>query len=309
MNAVDAIRRKLGVLAVAAVAIALLAITVRAASVQNTTRETRERHVFMTVLDKNDAPVTDLTVGDVVVREDGVAREIASVGRATSPMQIVLLADDSQAAMNMPAELKKGLTTFVQQVLTASPGSEIQLMTFGERPTQQSPFTSSLAVLNQAIGNVFPRTGAGAYMLEAIIESTKALAKKEAPRPVIVAFVVEDGPEFSNDDRQMVERALKNAGVTLWTIPLEGRQAASSTAWRERAAVISDVAAASGGGTKAILDKQALERAFSSVATWLTSQVDVTYSRPDRLIPPTKLEVSVKRPELRVSAPRWTGVK
>jgi hypothetical protein len=222
-------------------------------------------------------------------------------------MQIVLLADDSQAAMAMPGELQKGLTSFISTVLTGSPDTEIQLMTFGERPTTQQAFTTSTGLLTQAVSKVFPHTGAGAYFLEAITDATKALKKREAARPIIVGFVVEDGPEFSNEDRNMIEKTLKNAGVALWTIALEGRQTVSSTAWRERAAVISDVSEASGGGLKTILDKQGLDRAFTSVATLLTSQVEVTYGRPDRLVPPSKLEVTVKRPGVRVWAPHWTG--
>jgi hypothetical protein len=263
----------------------------------------------MTVLDRNDTPVTDLTVADVIVREDGVVREIARVSRSTAPLQIALLADDSQAAMSMPAELQKGLAAFVDRVTSANPDSEISLMTFGERPTTQTPFTTSPSLLLRGVGQVFPRAGAGAYLLEAIMEATKALKKKEAPRPVIVAFVVEDGPEFSNDNRQFVERALKEAGVSLWVVALQGRQANLSTAQQERAAVISDVASKSGGGLKTILDRQSLERAMTTVAILLTSQIDVTYSRPDRLVPPSKLEVTVKRSDVRVWAPRWTGTR
>ena len=291
-----------------AIAAVLATAPVRTATSQSA-RETRDRHVTMTVLDKKDSPVTDLTVNDVVVREDGVTREISRVGRATAPMQIVLLADDSAAATPMPAELQKGLGSFVGNVLTASPDSEIQLMTFGERPTTQTPFTTSQAVLRQGVTRVFPHAGAGAYLLEAITESTKALMKKKATRAVIVAFVAEDGPEFSNETHDMIEKALKNAGASLWTIAVQARQPSDSIAQRERAQVVNDVAIASGGGNKMILDRQGVDRAFTEVATWITSQVEVTYSRPDRLIPPSKLEVTVKRPDVHVWAPRWTGAQ
>jgi len=285
----------------------LCGVPVGSAPSQNTARESRNRHVLMTVLDQNDSPVTDLTVADVTVREDGVTREIARVSRSTAPMQIALLADDSQAAQAMPSELQQGLTSFVQRVLRDSPDSEMTLMTFGERPTTVVPFTTSAAVLTRATAQVFPRSGSGAYMLEAIMEAAKGLTRKSATHPVIVAFLVEDGPEFSNQTQQMVAESLKSSGASLWTVVLQGRQSSTTTEQRERATVIADVASASGGGLKAVLDKQTIERGFGTIAAWLTAQIDVAYARPDRLVPPTKLEVSVKRPGLRVWAPRWTG--
>ncbi len=42
--------------------------------------------------------MTDVTPADLVVREDGVAREILSVTPATDPMRVALLVDNSQAA-------------------------------------------------------------------------------------------------------------------------------------------------------------------------------------------------------------------
>jgi VWFA-related protein len=281
----------------------------RGTTAQNTTRETRDRHVLMTVLDRNDTPVTDLTAAEVVVREDGAVREIARVGRATAPMQIVLLVDDSQATSTLTNELRQAFTSFVRLIAKDSPDSELSLMTFGERPTRQVDFTSSAPVLTRAIGSVFPRSGTGAYLLQALVESSKALKKRAATRPIIVALVAEGGPEFSNNSQQNVADALKNAGAALWTVVLQSTTGVQnlSVEQRERAAVITDVAVASGGGSKPLLDKQALEHALATVATWLTSQVDVTYARPDRLIPPTRLEVTVTRPGLRVWAPRWAG--
>ena len=39
----------------------------------------------------------------------------------------------------------------------------------------------------------------------------------------------------------------------------------------------------------------------------MLAQLDVTYARPDAMIPPKKLEVQVKKPDTRVIAPRWAG--
>jgi VWFA-related protein len=266
----------------------------------------------MTVVDRNDTPVMDLTIADVVVREDGNARELKSVGRATAPLQIALLVDDSAASTLLKMDLQKGLTGFVGAISEMNPDTEFTVVTFGERPTTVVPHTTSVSLTTRGIAQIQPRSGAGSYLLQAIIETAKAMKKREvpmAPRANIVAFVAEDGPEFSNDNQQMVADALKAANVSLWTVVLQGRTAASvgTTEQRERASVVGDVAIQSGGNLKTILDKQGITRAFAGVAAQLTSQLDVMYARPDRLIPPTKLEVTVKRPGLKVIAPRWAG--
>jgi VWFA-related protein len=294
------------------------ATTFRAAGQQSqapTTRETRDRHVFITVVDKDDKVVTDLTPADVVVREDGATREIARVSKATAPLQIALLVDDSASTMNMTQELRKAFSGFVSTVAETNPDSEFSLTTFGERPTVVVQPTTSVSVVTRAIDKIMPRTGTGSYLLQAIVETSKAIKKRNATketvaaRPHIVAFIAEDGPEFSNESRQVVTSALKDAGVSLWTVILQGDSVSStaSNERRERAAVITDVAQESGGNFKSILDRQAVTHGLSYVLTQLTSQIDVMYARPDRLIPPTKLEVTVKRPGLKVIGSHWAG--
>jgi len=83
-----------------------------------------------------------------------------------------------------------------------------------------------------------------------------------------------------------------------------GHPRAHATA-RERAIVVSDVASDSGGGNKPLITRQAIQTGLSWVATRLLSQLDVTYSRPEALIPPKQMEVDVTRKDVKLWAPRW----
>ena len=76
---------------------------------------------------------------------------------------------------------------------------------------------------------------------------------------------------------------------------------------RERALVLGDVTSWSGGTNTVILTPQALDGAFNSVAAQLTGRYLVTYGRPDSLVPPDRLEVEVKRRDVKVRATRWAG--
>jgi VWFA-related protein len=263
-------------------------------------RASVERHVLVTVVDRQEAPVANLTAADFVVREEGLAREILRVGPAAGPMHIALLVDDSQAAQPLIAELRQGVSTFLTQM--GGKDHQIAIWTFGERPTRIADFTNIDPILRKAAERILPRSGAGAHMLDAIVEAAGALRRKEAARPVIVAFVVESGPEFSSPTHEQVEHALDVAGASLWVVALQSRTGAVTTEQRERAAVMSDVARASGGGLKVALSAQSIDLSFRTVTSWLNSQYDVTYARPESLVPPEKREVTVKREGLRVMA-------
>jgi VWFA-related protein len=269
-------------------------------------RETRERHVLVNVTGKDDAPVTDMTPAEFKVREDGVAREVLRVAPATGPLSIELLLDDSDISQPAVNEIRQAAGSFVQQMLAANSQTEIALMTFGDRPTVVVPATTSATTLASGIERLFGRKGSGAYLMQAITDAAKTLSKKETPRRVIVAFDIEDGPEFSNDSHESVTTALKNAKTTLWTVVLQEHHGQQMTPEaRERAMVLGDVTTASGGGNHAVLSRQAISKGLAWVATMLTSQLDVTYGRPDQLVPPSKLEVDVTRKDVHLWAPRW----
>jgi hypothetical protein len=286
--------------------VAVVALSLSAATALTAQREAREKHILVTVTGKDDAPVKDLAATEFKVREDGVSREVLKVAPAADPMSIVLIVDDSEISDRAISEIRQGVSGFIKQILAANPQNEITLMTVGDRPTVVVPASSSAASLNRAVERIFARKGSGAYLLQGITDATKILNKKETGRRLIVAFDIEDGTEFSNDSHESVTTALKNAKATLWTVALREKDVAPVTPEaRERAIVLTDVAVASGGGSKAVLTRMAVPQGFTWAATLLTSQLDLTYSHPESLIPASKLEVDVTRKDVRLFSPRW----
>lgn len=293
---------------VAAAAALAAALAVSTASVR-AARRPNERHVLVSVADRSGKPVRGLTAADFTVREDGIAREVLRVDPATAPLQLALLVDNSDVSQPIIIDLRAALTTFGREILAAVPGSNLAFMTVGERPTLEVEYTPSEALLTRGIGRLFARVGSGAYLLEAIQGMAKDQQKRGATRPVIVSFTVEAGPEFSTVTHENVAAALKQAGAVLWTIVLQRGPAPDLTVpeLRERAMVLTDVAAESGGATQTVLSRQGLGPAFVAVAALLTSEYDVTYGRPESLVPPTRLNVGVTRPDVDVHARHWIG--
>ena len=58
----------------------------------------RERTLFVSAVDEKGEPIEGLGPETSVVREDGVRREVLRVSRATEPIDIALLVDNSAAA-------------------------------------------------------------------------------------------------------------------------------------------------------------------------------------------------------------------
>ena len=297
--------RRAGRLAVLCFLLMALGATHPAAD-RNTAPQARQQHLRATVLDGKGVPVRDLAVADFIVREDGAAREVLNVAAAGRADHVVVLIDDSQAAESLVIDMREGLQAFIEAVTDVSAPPQVRLTTFGDRPTVQVDFTTSVSVLTRGAERVVPRPGAGATLLDAIVETTRDLRSRKVTGAAIVAFVVESGQEFSDVSRQQVERAVRESGASLWAIQLAARSGPEmSGPGRERAAVLGGVTADSGGLTRLVLSRQGIVAAFSSIGDALSASYDIAYGRSDRLIPPSRVEVETRDSSQKVLATRW----
>jgi len=295
-------RSKLALLTVVAGTVAAVALP------SASQRETRERGITVGVSTSGDAPVTDMKVPDFTVRENDVAREVIRVSPAPPPSHVYLLIDDSQATQGLSNFLRPAMTATISKLAALAPAPQQALMTFGERPIRRVDFTPNPEALLKVANGLFPVTGSGAYFLQAITDIAKDLKKREAASPVILAFVSESGPEFSSELHRQVADALRTSGASLWVVTLQrGAVAMDVAAARERASVLGDVTRDSGGTNKVVLSAQAIEQGFNTVMALLTSRYLVTYGRPDSLVPPDKVEVTSRRKDVRILAPKWAG--
>ncbi|MGH9373331.1 MAG: VWA domain-containing protein [Vicinamibacterales bacterium] len=274
--------------------------TVAAPQAQTPARasDARTRDIYVSVLDNKGAPVPGLTAADFVVREDGTAREVLDARPAEEPLQVALLIDDSQAASDATTYLRDGLAAFLERLHGKG---EVGLITIGERPTVLAPYTEDTEQLKQKVGRIFPRPGSGAYLLDAILEATRALSKREAKRAVILAVSFE-GIDYSNQHYQVVLDELKKTDVALHVIAVGSPSSSLSDEMRNRNIVIAEGTGRTGGRRDQVLAVSGIPDKLKQAADELVNQYVVTYARPDKLIPPKKVEVSSKRRDLTVRA-------
>ena len=260
--------------------------------------DAKTQSVYASVVDRKGEPVTGLTAADFTVREDGVAREVLRVGPATETMQIALLVDDSQASTAAVQQIREGLTNFIEALAGKA---EISIVTVGERPTSVVDYTTSAEMLKKGVGRIFARQGAGAYLLEALSEVSRGLEKRGAKRPVIVALTIE-AVEFGSGHYEQILKELYASGATLHVLAVGTPAPMSNEEMRNRNMVIAEGTERTGGRRDQLLSSQAIPDRMKQLAAELAAQYIVTYSRPDTLIPPERVRVSVKNPNLIVRA-------
>jgi hypothetical protein len=249
-----------------------------------------ERVAYVSAWDaKTRAPITGLTVTDFEIREDGAKREVLRVAPATSPMAVAILVDNSQAARDHIADVRKALTSFVKALDGIGP---IAIVGVADRPTILRDYTTDQKQLADGVGRIFAMPDSGATLLDAIVETSRGLQRREEDRAAIVVVTTEN-VEFSNRHYNDVLEGLAKGGAMLHAVVLT---TPAGTAMNEEArnrAFVLDRGPRESGGTRIdVLASQAFESKLKELAALLKSQHKVFYSRPQTLIPPSKVEIS-----------------
>lgn len=238
-----------------------------------------DKTIFLSVLDQQSKPVTDLKLGEILIREDGVDREVVSVGRATQPLYVALLVDTTPAAEPYVRDIRNGLAAFARDVRAASADARISVMEFGQAAVPITPFTTDGARLEKDINRIFPKQDAPSVLLEALIEASNSLAKQDSPRRAIVVFNMEGTLERSREQPAKIQEAIRKAGAQLWVVSLQkGRNKLDTLS--ERDIVLNALTKNTGGHREFIVAESAIQGYLTLYAAVLTSQYAVTYKRP-----------------------------
>ena len=256
------------------------------------------RTITLTVTDEKGGPVSDLGRDDVALLENGVARDIVSFSLDRRPLTVAFLLDTSEA---MRTAYRLHAVDAVTAFLAGLPdGSQFALWTVGERPQKRVDFTDDVKLVDQALKRVAP-TG-GSTLLDALLEATKDLRKKEGERGAVVVLSAV-GPEFSSAYRERVVEQALLPDTTFLSVLLE-----EGTTDRENRtnydSVLDGLARKSGGLFSSTLSPMGLDRELRGLLACLTGQYRLTYATPPEL-KQRKLEVTLARPgaKVRLQAP------
>jgi VWFA-related protein len=258
-------------------------------------REQRERTLYVSAVDDKGEPVEGLGPDAFIVREEGARREVLRVSRATEPIDIALLVDNSAAAADEITFFREALSAFVAKM---APGNQVALITLSDRPTISVDYTNDPARLSEGVNRLFSMSQSGMTLLDGIVETARGMERRETPRAVILP-VITDGIEFTNRYFRDVIAAMTRAGAALHVVTI-GRflHAEEPHGIRERSFLLGEAPDATGGQQITLLSPTGLDPALQRLARELSSQYKVVYGRPQSLIAPEKIEVSSARPAI-----------
>jgi VWFA-related protein len=275
-----------------ALALALLAafLTSSRASL-HAQRASREQTLYVSAVNDKGEPVEGLEPDTFLVREDGVRREVLRVSRATEPIDIALLVDNSAAADDAITFMRDGVSRF--DALMA-PNNQIAIIALADRPTILVDYTNDPKRLSAGVGRLFAMPMSGMTLLDALVETAKGLERREAPRAVVVP-VITDGPEFTNRYYRDVSAAVRKAQAAIHMVSIGTFYHSEEQGIRERSFLLDEGPRTTGGQRISLLTPMGLPDAMQRLARELSSQYKVVYGRPESLVPPEKTEVSSAR--------------
>jgi Ca-activated chloride channel homolog len=268
--------------------------------------EQQTRRVYVFAVDKEGAPITDLTAEDFTLKENGKERPILSVAPATGLLQIALLIDDNGTGL-----FRVGVARFIEALL---PRAEFSISTVTGQMLRLVDYTSDAKPLSEAIAklNARPSTNDGGQLLDGISEAALELEKREARRPVIIALTV-GGQEHSTLPAHHVLDNLRKSGASLHVLTVVNNTLRSQPTATSAAAllgenmnlseVLGDGPKQSGGGRDEIIANATVLSGLQRLGEALKRQYVIEYTLPDGVKPSGKLSVSVKRKGVTLHAP------
>ena len=263
------------------------------AQAPNRQTESRERTLYLSAVDEKGEPVEGLGPEAFVIREDGRRREVLRVSRATEPIDIALLVDNSAASDPVFTFVREAVPKFVAAMSGAK--HNFTLIGLAERPTILVQYTTDTAQVTTAANRLFPIASSGMTLLDGVFETAQGMRRREGPRAVIIPIVT-DGVEFTNRYANDVEAELKRAGAALHAVTIGLFRYTDQHEIRERTFLIDEGTRDTGGQRISLLAPHALATTLERLARELSNQYKVVYSRPDSLYATGKVDISSARP-------------
>jgi hypothetical protein len=252
------------------------------------------RHIYISATDGSGAPVTDLTVADISIKEGGKDRAIKSLAPATGPMHVALLVDDAGSGAFQAA---------VAQFLERTQGrGQFSITLLNPQQVRLVDFTNDAPLLKDALGHIGRRgrlrqigieQADGDLMLDAIDRAAKDLQQRKADRSVIVALTLSGGKPGLIEPNNVLE-SLRASGSMLNVVHLNGA---------ELGMVMGDGPRHSGGRIEQAGNGNGIIPATLRIADSLQTQYVVTYTIPDGTSLSHRIAVSTSRKGIKLTAP------
>lgn len=256
-----------------------------------------ERHVFVTVVGADGAPLDGLTADHFAIREGGRDRAVLRVEPLRTPMHLAILVDSS-IGNGMPVEsFRSAIEAFIARLAAFN---HVAVYGFGNRATQVAPFSQDSAQIRAAMVGMFSSTAGGSYLIDAIELAVRDLKPLESPRPVVVA-ISSEAADASRKTAGAVIKQLIAGTVAFHAVSLASATGSGSASTinrdipsssqrlqgmialgegdRERTRALKEGTSVTGGSLQRVTSIAALAPALDRIARDLAGSYDVTFAR------------------------------
>ena len=258
------------------------------------------RSVTVTFTDEKGAPVEGLVAEELVVLENGVAREVARAEVDRRALTLALILDTSEA---VGSAFRLTLVGAVESFLAQLPdGARYTLWATGDRATKIAGPTTDRAEGARAVKRMFPR--GGNTLLDTLVEACRELEPVEGQRSAIVIVTGVD-QELSFRDRQKAVDEARGAADVFMAVQFEGQGAAFEDRIRFEY-VLETLTRETGGLYERPLSSMGASAALQKISSELRAPYRLAYATLPE-IKDRKIEVTVARPG--VKARVWPGKK
>jgi len=276
-------------------------------------RQRESRTIFVTALDRDGRPVTDLQAADFVVKLGNKPLEIVRAEPAQVALRIAVLVADAGTG-----GFQQALGNFMQKLLGSA---EFSLISVIVQPDVIVDYASEGAVLRDGLRRLGPRgRQIGAQLMEAIRDAAGTV-RHDGRRPVILVLRVggEANTPLSGDE---VREQVRRSGALLQVVSTLGAQRRPASSARQGISaeqaqmedndtatsslnlgqVLGDGSKDSGGRHDQVVSTT-LVPALERVADELLHQYSVTCVLPPGAKPGDKLSFSSTRKDVKLQAP------
>jgi VWFA-related protein len=287
------------------VALALgLVMAVVVAPVALAARQSPTRTVYVSVMDSTGAPVGDMKPEEFSVKEDGTARTITKVERATEPIHYVIMVDTTPSSSRAVNDIREGVKAFAALLLSVEPKTQFSFVEFGGAAMTVMDFTSDQAAIDAGLGKLMPKPSES-VLNEALVEVAKKLAAlPPTTRKVILTINMEPTIDSTNVQARQVAEEVRKSGAIVWSVALQ--EGARRDSNREN--LLKGLAANTGGRWVVLQgpSQSNLGAFLRSIAANSFSQYAVTYTPGDAATPVKITDVAVSRPGVLALSMKWS---
>ena len=277
--------------------------------------QSTDRHVYVTVVDKDGTPISGLTPDFFAIREDGKDRTVLKVAPLETPMHVAVILDTSFNP-NVPIDAyRQAIGDFTDRLAAFH---NVAIYSVTERPTQVTPFTRDPAKLRGAVASLFARPDSRTYLIDTIDLVLRDMKPLEPARPVIVAFTTETVESSTRTAAAVIKQLIAsstvfhaialntlsggttaapmrdptNAGVPGRSQQL-GRVSAIGEGDRERNRLLEQGTAVTAGTRQNINSVTALGQPLFKLASEFAYSYQVTFAGPEANRPLKDLQVGI----------------